>query len=213
MKIARRNRRRTYSLNENAFGRLTLESCYWAGYIAADGCIKYSKYNTRGILSFHINKRDKIQLELLKLFIGANNPIYQYVDDSIELSIRQINKMALDLKAKYNITERKSLTLKPPHLSGNMALAFIVGYLDGDGCITSCHGKRAISFRGTKAMLSWIQKAFDKLYISDHYCSAKPVFSHGYWSYTVAGNRAEIIGKLLRNILVPKMKRKWSKLS
>lgn len=210
--IKRRDRKRQYSLNENAFNKCSLESCYWAGYIASDGCIKYSKRNIHGQLSFHINKRDEGQLILLKKFLGANNPIYHYSDNSIELSINKIKNIAFDLKKQFNITQRKSLTLIPPNIFGKNALAFIIGYLDGDGCITSNGDKLAVNFRGTKKILYWIKKHFDNLYIGKHYCVANPVFSSGYWSYTVSRGRARRILNILKKIHVPKMNRKWNKI-
>ena len=53
---------------------------------------------------------------------------------------------------------RKSLILKPPKISKNFFLPFILGYFDGDGSIskTSQYNNYSISIQGTKEILLWI---------------------------------------------------------
>jgi len=53
---------RKYGLNENSFSKITLESCYWAGFIAADGNI-YNKY-----LSIELNNIDEKHLQKFRTF-------------------------------------------------------------------------------------------------------------------------------------------------
>jgi hypothetical protein len=211
--MSRKPRSTKYQVNHHAFDKLTLTSCYWAGYIAADGCIK-DKSNTypNFQLNFHVNRRDRRQLSLIKCFLQANNPIYHYNDGSCELSINQLNHLANVLRVRFNITTRKSLTLMPPLITNNFALAFIVGYIDGDGCIRKDKYKHNIlHLRGTQEVLKWICMIFDKLDSGNHYCTSKPRLHDGYWSYTISGHRAIRILNQLKSLDIPKMPRKWNK--
>jgi hypothetical protein len=45
-------KQRIYSVNENYFASPTIDNCYWAGYIAADGCLLHQ--GNRRMLTFCI---------------------------------------------------------------------------------------------------------------------------------------------------------------
>lgn len=66
-------------------------------------------------------------------------------------------KMSNDLSNK-GIVPRKSLILKPPTISKEFYLPFILGYFDGDGSIskTSQYNNFTISIQGTQELLLWI---------------------------------------------------------
>lgn len=201
-------KKQKYIVNANFFGKMTKLSCYWAGYIAADGCIKCDGK----VLSFHCGPKDITHLELLKNNIEYSGPIYYYDDGTAELSIHNL-ELCKSLTKNFNIVARKSLILEPPKLSFDEALSYIVGYLDGDGCISYSGDKLFASFRGTESILNWIKGYFDGIYVGTHYCVSKPIYSCGYWSYTIGGNRAKEILTFLNKIDVPKMSRKWNKIN
>ena len=61
---------RKYTHNENYFTTVSLDSAYWAGFIAADGCI------TNGYLKIMISIVDSNLLENLKEAIKYSGPVY-----------------------------------------------------------------------------------------------------------------------------------------
>ena len=66
-------------------------------------------------------------------------------------------KMSQDLYNK-GIVPNKSLILGKPNISEQYYLPYILGYFDGDGCIskTSQYNNYCISIQGTKETLEWI---------------------------------------------------------
>ena len=114
--------------NHNAFSTITNENSYWAGFLAADGCV----YKNRIMSALQI--RDKEQLKNLYTFIGherepvINGEYAQFCFGSKQTTI--------DLLKNFNITPKKSLTLQPPNLiTEEQKRNFIRGYSDGDGCL------------------------------------------------------------------------------
>ena len=116
------------SFNENIFSKYTEESCYIAGFIAADGCIRNDR-----VLSIKISIVDLELLEKISKIIGGYKPIiYKNVCSLYINSLQIIN----DLKNNFNITPRKTFTLKfPIQIPIEFRHHFIRGYFDGDGCI------------------------------------------------------------------------------
>ena len=122
-----------------------------------------------------------------------------------------------DLWRNYAIGPRKSLTFTAPrHLDFENALAFIIGYIDGDGCIRHRQGEGnwrnyvALKILGTQDLLNWIADVFRTI-MPDSKAEARPrPTRYHIWTYEVAGRRAEYILGQLAMIDVPKMPRKWN---
>lgn len=108
-------------------------SDYWAGFIAADGCIYNKKGQKRLVINLSII--DKKHLE--KFNIGY--PITNGSRNSCVLDVPS-DFLCNYLKDKYNIIERKTLTLIYPIDLKNHN-HFIRGYFDGDGCFHLSEGK------------------------------------------------------------------------
>ena len=117
--------------NIDAFSSFTEESCYWAGFLAADGCI------TGGTLKLCLGYDDHSHVEKFKEFIGSSHKIAVNTEKYYrsEISFKQ-EKVILDLKNNFNITPNKSLTYTlPTKIPKEMFKHFVRGYFDGDGCI------------------------------------------------------------------------------
>lgn len=116
--------------NENAFKLYTPESAYWAGFIAADGCI------TGETLKICLSYKDIEHLEKFKKFLQSTHKISSNTDKYYRAEIGfkniQINE---DLEYNYNITPKKSLIYEMPLLPEEVLPHFVRGYFDGDGCI------------------------------------------------------------------------------
>lgn len=126
-----------YTSNDNFFSQNTPESFYWAGFIAADGCI--NKHGKK--LSIGLSYKDKELLEKFKKCINYTGPI-RFKEDKIGRGgktnyIDIFNKQIINDLARFNIVPRKSLTLTFPEwlIEHELVNHFMRGYFDGDGCI------------------------------------------------------------------------------
>ena len=72
--VSTNNSRRKYNCNDNYFDKNTQESFYWAGFIAADGCVMRRGKNSK-ILSISIHTKDIDHLYKFKKAIGFAGPI------------------------------------------------------------------------------------------------------------------------------------------
>lgn len=127
-KIKYRHGVRKYFPNEKVFENYNKKSCYWAGFIAADGCI------TKNNIEICLKNEDIGHLEKFIDFIGAKYPINDRKDGTSRVSIGS-QKMVKDLYNYFNIYANKTFTLSMPKLPPNMIPHYIRGYFDGDGSI------------------------------------------------------------------------------
>jgi hypothetical protein len=119
--------------DENFFSVPNILNSYWAGFIAADGCIRgyHDHY-----LSLGLSKKDISHLEKFKRDLRLSNKITIYDKHNSCITGLSSNKICDDLKNNFNITPRKSKTLKPPNIKNKTnILSFIAGYIDGDGSV------------------------------------------------------------------------------
>lgn len=168
----RPNRRRFF--NEEAFSDFTPESCYWAGFLAADGWI--DKRQTTVSVELAIKDRD----HLVKLceFLGADLEMVTERDKkqpwgtisrfcAVHFCSMRLAKM---LDENFNIVPTKSKILKPPLLMPErMTSHFVRGYFDGDGWFSGA----SIGFSsGSEQLLSWIKQT-----IQTHVETGSPIIS------------------------------------
>lgn len=114
--------------NPRAFKENTKEAAYWAGFIAADGCV-----DEKGRVRFYLQLSDASHLEKFAKFVGSTHKLNKNTKRnrcSIEFTCIE---MVTDLK-KWNITPRKSLTYQPP-IDIPYVTHYLRGYYDGDGTV------------------------------------------------------------------------------
>ena len=149
--------------NRQFFDQLTSKSCYWGGFLAADGSLS----KQWGGIRLGLSEKDKEQVEKFKQAIDSTSPVRCF-DTSNGYRCAQIDiygayECHLALKEDFNITPNKSLTLQSPNLQQEDDIrAFLRGYMDGDGSISwSNDSKRKghwqLSLIGTQQMLAWIK--------------------------------------------------------
>lgn len=147
---------RKHGLNEDAFAEPTRDALYWAGFIAADGCI----FNNQ--LSISLQTRDRDHLVKFKEFVGYGKDPYKEKDREAYTIKFSSLKMCKDL-AKYGITPRKSLTYDPPKFCRESA-DFWRGIVDGDGCVRiGLDGKPTVGFVGSYGAVNGFKKWVKKL--------------------------------------------------
>lgn len=150
-------RKSTLVCNKDFFMSYTKESCYWAGFILADGYIRKNSSN----LHIKLHKKDSNHLsnflrclnisesDVIKMVKHREN--YSYID-------LHVDELVLGLKKLFSIINKKSLTAKiDKKIPKKMLKHFIRGYFDGDGSISSIEGiYPVISFTGTLDTLNSI---------------------------------------------------------
>ena len=169
-----------YTCDNDFFSRDDEKSFYWAGFIAADGCVKDRKashgYGGRIYeLQIGLSKKDKEHLIKFKNDICAENPIHDFkikgrvyknkkYKDSFKSEITIVNKKICDDLERFNIVPRKSLIYKFPEWIKNHYLVnhFIRGYFDGDGCLFIYDNQLCFNLLGTEDCLTSIKDIFIK---------------------------------------------------
>lgn len=214
---------RQHNVNDDFFNNPNILNCYWAGFIAADGCIEGRSNN---VLYIGLSSKDKHHLELFKTnicFTGLilNSVIKREEKTFYSSSIRfTSSKITNDLNTNFNITPKKSLTLLPPNITDERLIdAFICGYIDGDGSISlyknhirNIQDSLSISMLGTYEMLTWIKNRFTSILGKECGCISKKDKDNdkNTYSYTVGTSKnVREIFKHFYNIDVPKLERKW----
>lgn len=201
---------RKHCVNKEYFSVPNIPNSYWAGFLAADGYIQ----SERKRLGVRLHLKDANHVEKLHDALEYTGKV-SYDAKSAGLGI-SCPEIVDDLEKNFNITPRKSFTLKPPPLvDENMIGAFIVGLIDGDGSIGLMpHPKKypRIAVYGTRFILEWVQSYFDEWTPITNYkrSSVHFVSEHHLYSYRIGAGRAIAIAKRLAQLDVPRMERKWS---
>lgn len=158
------NKPTRYYWNEKFWDNDTESSFYWAGFIAADGCL--TGKNNR-ILSIGLSNKDKSHLEKFKKDIGATHPILDGKNNSVYINIRS-GKLEKSL-GRFGIVPRKTKVLCFPEWLINHPFVhhFMRGYFDGDGCwsIKNNHKKikqMGFCLLGTECFLNTFRNILEK---------------------------------------------------
>lgn len=145
-----------HNINHQAFRVVNSQSSYWAGFIAADGCINKNR------VDIELAKHDEVHLKKLCDFVGRDDKLWyreKYGKHSASVSLVS-KQIVSDLYDNFGITTSKSLTLCPPQISDNMVSHYIRGYMDGDGCIDihkSSNSVRLSFVCGSIRLLDWLK--------------------------------------------------------
>jgi len=198
-------------MNENYFETPNTENCYWAGFIAGDGCVR--KVKTWESLSICLSRTDKKFLETFKKIIGSKNKIVENPsNNSVQLTVSS-KKLCKDLRDNFNITPKKTFTLDKPNIKKELIPFFIIGIIDADGCIhkrKDGNGLDLIISSGSKKIIFWCKKYLDTL--ASHKTKAKILTPKNIFEIRYGRKRArEILYKLNSFNCPHKLKRKWGK--
>ena len=209
--------KRIFSVDDYVFSEISPTSCYWAGFLAADGNISHNK------VTLTIQNRDYIHLQNYSNFLKYTGTIKTYKKNyeyNGKKSIKKCsslvftsNKIVDDLSFYFNIVPRKSLILKPPNLTNkNLVDSFIIGYIDGDGSIGLYKCKKlkqkrlSLQIIGTKLMLKWIQSRFEQILNEELNC----IYKKGkIFTITTSARRARELILHFDKINNYRLKRKW----
>ena len=144
---------RKYTCNENFFLSDTPESFYWAGFIAADGCLSLKRGKSK-MLSIGLAEKDENHINKFITSVGFTGKINHSVcrEKFKVSSVKIYSSILFDSLGRFNLGTNKSLILSFPDKMINNKLInhFMRGYFDGDGSI-SCgsDGQLKFGLRGT----------------------------------------------------------------
>ena len=157
----------TTTLTPEVFSVYTPESCYWGGFIAADGCVHHrtgAAENAGWQMVFSL-VNDRASVEGLKEFVHYTGKISEreITESKTLYSLSIVSKPLVDaLRTMFNIVPRKSETYTPSDtIPKELRKFFILGYFDGDGSLTHCKTltprlQFGLSFTGSKQACEWI---------------------------------------------------------
>lgn len=131
---------RKYSFDEHYFDKIdTPNKAYILGLLYADGC-NYEKNNG---IRLELQEKDKDILEKINNELKNEKPLKFYERSKLQKGVQDtytieiFNKHFADMLAEKGVVPRKSLILKfPEWLNPDFYSFFILGYMDGDGCIS-----------------------------------------------------------------------------
>ncbi len=209
----------------------TIESAYWAGFLAADGCLVKdpNKPNTyRLCLSLAV--KDEAHVRLFQKTMGHTGEVGYIHHEARDwdgypmkafstcfVNICQAGRFVDDL-ARLGLIPDKTKRLPPPQLESDLLrLAYLRGYIDGDGCLAVCDCVDGERFNigivsSCQSILEWIKQLVDRVFPISYRGTTTSVnrsTSSDVWDYKVNGHRALRIVHILSRIPTPELARKW----
>jgi len=208
-----------YTFNDKFWSEPNLINSYWAGQIAADGCVR--KQGKCTILSISINAIDRILLDTFIKDIEYTGSYFPHtrltkkgnISKMLTLRLNGLKQAEIDLENIFNIVPLKTKILKPANLSDDLQLAYIVGYTDGDGCIF-CNDKALMVkyVSCSSSIIEWLNIFLNMKFpikIRKRISKIKN-YNNQYYQICFCGIQAAIIIDTLRQLPIPKLDRKWN---
>ena len=155
------DRRRKYHFNENYFANInSKEKAYWLGFLSADGCVNQE----RQYVYLELQEGDFQHIEKFRLALQSYDQQTKPIQNNGFLHYRftAFSKTLVQDLAKYNIVQNKSLVFSPPtNISTDLLPYWIIGYMDGDGCVYLAKGRLKINFIGTNETCKFLKEYFN----------------------------------------------------
>lgn len=213
-------------VDESFFSVPNLLNSYWAGFIAADGHIRKTSANS-GWLSIGIKTTDRVLLERFVQDVGWEGEIQDRKRERLgticEISEIKIGSKQIyhDLMDVFHLSQDKTTRLEPPDLPPECKLAYIIGYIDGDGSIKYySHHSKAFHFTIcgglSDTILQWMKKTFEQKFqrsigtIAQRKASRKNGQKQTQYLYQLYSQTALDVLEWLNAVPVGKLERKWS---
>lgn len=205
----------------------TPQAYYWIGFFLAD-----AHFSDRAI-TITFSSKDISHIEKLKQFLNADNAMWQVGESDCYRIKFGDTSVVKNLKERFNIHANK--TKNPCNISNiedDLFFALIVGYIDGDGCITKSNksNSHTLAVVGDESCLDTFKLMFNFIhsftnveatnqipYLKSVFTSLpqdkenKRHFTNSTWYIT----NKTVLRRMKQTILklnLPYMERKWDKL-
>lgn len=192
------NKKSFIKCNRNFFSEYTNESCYWAGFILADGNLAVN----RNMLQICLAKIDGNHLN--KFLNAINCDEYdrvKYYKKYVTLKIC-LDEFKNDLINNFDINPQKTYDcFISDKIPKNKLNHFIRGYFDGDGSIIKSKYK-SINFTGTEKVLNHISNVLKNVGVNLNSNNLTPPIQsliNGVGHISYSGNNSKIVLDWLYN--------------
>ncbi len=164
-------REKKYTLDQDVFSFFSPESCYWAGFCAADAWIGQGKKKK---IRVELKSTDFKHLKKMCRFFKRDESAVRIIhrnkwNKKFSSCVLEIGnqKIVSDIVNNFNVTQAKSLVLLPPNnLPDDMIKHYIRGYFDGDGWVGTKDKKyNTIGFvivSGSQNIIEWCIENLNK---------------------------------------------------
>jgi hypothetical protein len=198
-------------------------NCYWAGMVAADGCIYQNKNLDSYTFSFGLQEKYQIEKfveDTKSEYAIHNKPVRENEAPMYYARYTASKEWQSDLKNNFNIAPRKSWNMPAPtQIPKDLFKYFLIGFIDGDGHIAinkrKGSGSSCFVFKialATREVLDYIKEWADVEYPSPtkrsvrNYCCEDKIYYH----FTIGGLAACKMYLSLRQLIPEKhLSRKW----
>lgn len=192
---------------------------YYAGYLAADGCVHDQCYS----VSWAAQQDDRCALEAFKAAVRFTGDIKCAakvtpsggISQMCTIRVANCKRWMADLATNFSVIPRKSRRLAPPNVTTDfLRCCYLIGYIDGDGCIHADNrGQAQIRFvSASRDIIAWLQWFIESRFPFQMRAKPKHITTSAngaYHHYSVYGMTAIKLFEFLRHIDVPKLARKW----
>lgn len=219
-----------WTYNKEFFHTPNYINCFYAGWLAADGNLsKIAESKSQYCnLRWACHSIDLPMVELFKKYIEYNGNIRIWIRDSSSekhpkncgehciIALNGIGQMENDLKLNFGIAPNKTYNLPPPILDKlELKLAYIVGYINGDGCVHSNDRNLSIGFTSSSInILNWLKNLIDSFNLPmnkvGRNANVNKMNHANCYHLTYNGTRAIYLYWLLKRVPVPILDRKWN---
>lgn len=166
--------------NIHFFDEYNENSCYWAGFIAADGYIR----SDRDAVTIHLSSTDnKHLLKLAKLTNYEGNINMRENECYITFAGKWFQEA---LRNKFDIHSNKTFDITISNkIPKDLVIHFLRGYFDGDGCVTGVDTNLKANFTsGSQTLLNQVSDYMYDSGIRVRNITGKPPICHYTISYT-----------------------------
>lgn len=199
------------------------ESYYWAGFLMADGCS-----NKPSHIRLQLANKDKSHLIKYGQFIGDVNikcttqKLQKYPNKIYRSCYLDIYNYVFVTLFKEKFDWKNKKTYNPPNniilnVDDKLFLSFLIGYIDGDGCIQYQTGRTdpKISLHVHSSWLDFVTYINNRLNIIYTYTHIKPphILNNGFVRYDIGCMRTiRELKKFAIDNDLPILERKWNKI-
>lgn len=178
---------------------------YWIGFLLADG-----NFGQGNIIKCALSSVDKDHLINLKNYLKIKSLSFEKSETMCCIKAMDTINAPL-IRAKFNIHHQK--TYNPPNLSfiknDNLKTALIIGFIDGDGCIS--HKNKSFSIT-VQCHSAWLNNLMDFAKFINPSSTAR-INTSGYAYFSITNHLS--LKKLKQKTIelkLPVLKRKWDKI-
>jgi len=209
------------TVNKHFFDLPNLLNSYYMGHFAADGYLKFRGGST--VYALQMNTKDIEIINNFKRDCEFSGPVRSYqrknykketMKDVSYMYISNVTEWREPLKNNFGIIPNKTLRMSPPPLMDEkFKHAYLIGYLDGDGSILFDKKLDRIIIKYYSSNLNimkWIHQELTSILTKLNYNSRFTITKiENCYSLCLFGRLGAVVFNYLKDIDVPKLKRKW----